>query len=209
MGASQDDGEAQNQERPQHRVKLTRGFWIGRTPVTLGAYHRFVTATKGQPPPLPDHAQTGQHPVVNISWHDAVAYCRWARGRLPSEPEWEYAARGGNASPRYGQLEKIAWSKENSGSATHPVGQLEPNGYGLYDTLGNVWEWCSDWFEESYYESSPPEDPRGPDKGTSRLLRGGSWANDAGSARVSYRFMNGPKMRVYVLGFRCVREVIP
>jgi formylglycine-generating enzyme required for sulfatase activity len=209
MGASPDNKEAYPDEKPLHRVEITRGFWIGQTPVTVDAYRRFVTVTKGQMPKEPSFAQTGRHPVVNVDWNAAAAYCQWAGGHLPSEAEWEYAARAGNASPRYGQLEKIAWFDKNAGGATHPVAQLEPNAYGLCDTLGNVWEWCSDWFADSYYKTSPPKDPRGPDKGTSRSLRGGSWYDFAWDARVSFRSRNHPGFRDNNLGFRCVREVIP
>jgi formylglycine-generating enzyme required for sulfatase activity len=209
MGASPDDNEAYDWEKPQHRVEITRGFWIGQTPVTADAYQRFVSATKHAKPPKPRFTQTGQHPAVNVSWNDALAYCKWAGGRLPTEAEWEYAARGGNPAPRYGEIEKIAWFDKNSGGATHPVGHLAANACWLFDTLGNVWEWCSDWFSDGYYKDSPPKDPRGPDSGEHRSLRGGGWSFNAGLVRVSNRFWDLPDDRDFGLGFRCVREVIP
>jgi formylglycine-generating enzyme required for sulfatase activity len=209
MGASPDDSEAGSWEKPQHRVEITRGFWIGQAPVTVDAYRRFVAATKGSIPEKPPFAQTGEHPVVKVSWYDAVAYCRWASGRLPTEAECEYAARGRSTAPRYGALKNIAWFDENSGGATHPVAQLAANGYGIYDTLGNVWEWCSDWFDDGYYKSSPPRDPPGPASGAMRSLRGGSWNYYARNVRVSDRNRNQPGSRFDDLGFRCVRELIP
>jgi formylglycine-generating enzyme required for sulfatase activity len=209
MGALPDDSEAYDREKPQHSVEIARGFWIGQTPVTVDAYQRFVAVAKHRRLPRPSFAQTGQHPVVNVSWDDAVAYCKWAGGRLPTEAEWEYAARGGNPAPRYGELEKVAWFDKNSASGTHPVGQLAANAYGLFDTLGNVWEWCRDWFSDSYYTDSPPKDPGGPGSGDYRVLRGGSWNGYARFARASFRYRNQPDIRNFNLGFRCVREVIP
>jgi formylglycine-generating enzyme required for sulfatase activity len=209
MGASPDDKEAAHYEEPQHEVEITRGFWIGQTPVTVDAYGRFASATKRQMVGEHGFAQTGDHPVVNASWDDAVAYGQWIAGRLPTEAEWEYAARGGSGQPRYGELDRIAWYDKTSGNAAHPVGQLAPNGHGLYDTLGNVFEWCSDWFDGAYYKNSPARDPVGPTMGEYRALRGGSWNYDAWYARVSVRDGFRPDVRYNVLGFRCVREVIP
>jgi formylglycine-generating enzyme len=210
MGASKGDREAEGNEKPQHEVETTREFWISRTPVTVGAYRKFVEATHGQMPGSPRFAQDDTHPVVNVSWDEAMAYCKWAECRLPTEAEWEYAARGGSPKPRYGDLDKIAWYDQNSGGVTHPVGKLNPNGYGLHDTLGNVWEWCSDWYDEKYYRSNPGgwRDPQGPPAGTLRSLRGGSWNDNAWVARVSDRNWFHPEVRFSSLGFRCVREVI-
>jgi formylglycine-generating enzyme required for sulfatase activity/cellulose biosynthesis protein BcsQ len=208
MGASVDDADATVHERPQHRVAITSGFWISQTPVTVEAYLRFVAACKRKMPEEPDFPQLNKHPVMNVTWQDARDYCAWAGGRLPTEAEWEYAARGGSSAPRYGPLDSIAWYIQNSGSQTHAVGQLAPNSFGAYDMLGNVWEWCQDWFSDDYYKSSAYHDPAGPKEGKHRVSRGGAWYTDAGEVRVSARDFQPPAFRFNGLGFRCVREVI-
>jgi formylglycine-generating enzyme required for sulfatase activity len=121
---------------------------MGQTPVTVGAYKRFAAATGGQMPPAPGFNAgwaSDNMPMVNITWNDGEAYCRWSGGRLPTEAEWEYAARGGSTEARYGDLGQIAWYSENSGGRTHEVAQKQANRFGLYDMLGNVWEWVNDW----------------------------------------------------------------
>ena len=118
-----------------------------------------------------------------------------ARGRAgdcPTEAEWEYAARGGSTGARYGSLGEVAWYNENSESKTHPVGERRANGFGLYDMLGNVWEWANDWYDPNYYQNSPSQDPKGPTSGTLRVLRGGAWISGAGNVRVSGRSMGFP-----------------
>ena len=132
--------------------------------------------------------QTDEHPVVNVSWNDAVAFITWmsrkerASYRLPTEAEWEYACRAGSETwTRYcfgddGKvLGEYAWYFANAGSGTHPVGEKKPNAIGLYDMHGNVWEWCTDWFDADYYKQSPAEDPQGPKLTSLRVARGGGW----------------------------------
>lgn len=210
MGCSPDDDEGFDDEKPQHLVRIPRGFWLGQTPVTVGAYRRFVSATAWRAPEKPEFSQTDEHPVVNVSWEDAAAYCEWAGGRLPTEAEWEYAARAGKSAARYGPIDEIAWYSENSGGQTHPVRQLKPNDWGLYDMLGNVVEWVGDWYEEDYYEKlpTPAIDPKGPSSGNYRVWRGGSWLLLPRFVRASVRLRNLPVVRVNSFGFRCVREVI-
>ncbi len=169
----------------------------------------------------PGLSQDDTHPVSCVSWNDAVAYAEWLsdklapagikqgtgnkRYRLPSEAEWEYAARSGGKREKYSggdDLDSVAWYANNSGSKTHPVGQKNPNGLGLYDMTGNLWEWCSDWFDEKYYSNSPKDNPKGADSGIYRVVRGGSWYNAPYRLRTSVRGEREPEKRANGSGFR-------
>jgi serine/threonine-protein kinase len=210
MGCSPGDSECYDDEKPAHQVTITRGFWIGQTPVTVGAYKRFAEATGRQMPPAPNFNNGWANenmPIVNVTWSDAQAYCGWMGGRLPTEAEWEYAARGGNTEARYGPIDEVAWYSNNSGGQTHDVKQKRANGFGLYDMLGNVLQWVNDWFDQNYYQSSPSQDPQGPTSGQYRVLRGGSWIDYPRVVRVSDRGRLNPAVRGLDVGLRCGREV--
>ena len=155
-------------------------------------------------------------PVVGISWHDAVAYCEWLSKqtgqtyRLPTEAEWEYAARGGKESKGFyyagsNELDEVGWYNENSEAKTQPVGEKKPNELGLYDMSGNVWEWCQDWYGD--YPQGTLRDPKGPDTGQYRVLRGGSWHYYVSYCRLPLRFHYGPTGRVNGFGFRLARSL--
>jgi formylglycine-generating enzyme required for sulfatase activity len=199
MGCSPGDSECEANEKPAHRVTITKGFWIGQTEVTQAAYER---VTKGNQ----SYFKGASLPVETISWDEAGAYCKAVGMRLPTEAEWEYAARGGNQAAPYGALDAVAWYSGNSGSTTHEVGQKQANGYGLYDTLGNVWEWVADWFDEKYYASSPANDPQGPSSGQYRVLRGGAFVYVSRIARVSYRLRYEPSSVMVTVGVRCAGD---
>ena len=210
MGCSPGDKECYDAEKPPHQVMITRGFWLGQTEVTVGAYKRFATGTGRAVPTAPDFNpgwSNKQMPIVNVSWDDAQAYCAWAGGRLPTEAEWEYAARAGGTEERYGSLDEVAWYRQNSGQQTHPVGEKQANGFGLFDALGNVWEWVSDWYDEKYYQRSPSQNPAGPARGDYHVLRGGAWSSGPELVRVSGRVRVDPGYRGISSGFRCVGEV--
>jgi formylglycine-generating enzyme required for sulfatase activity len=145
-------------------------------------------------------------PVVNVGWDDAAAYCQWAGGRLPTEAEWEYAARAGTTGARYADLDSAAWYQSNSAKPTHPVGQKMPNGFGLYDMFGNVMEWVADWYDDFYYRQSPAQDPAGPSSGQYRVMRGGNWTHTARYMRASTRWRSEPTYSAWALGCRCVLE---
>jgi formylglycine-generating enzyme required for sulfatase activity len=209
MGCSPGDNECSDDEKPAHQVTITRGFWIGQTPVTVGAYKRFAAATGRQMPDAPgfNNGWTNDNmPIVVMRWDDAQAYCTWIGGRLPTEAEWEYAARGGSAEERYGNLDEIAWYDQNSGAQTHDVAQKRANGFGLYDMLGNVWQIADDWYDEHYYQGSPSQDPRGPASRQHRVLRGGSWMDGPRNVRVSFRDWFNRALWADNVGFRCVGE---
>jgi formylglycine-generating enzyme required for sulfatase activity len=211
MGCSPRDDQCSGDERPSHHVTITRGFRVGQTPVTVGAYKRFAEATGRHMPVAAPNINEGwmndDMPIVIVSWSDARDYCMWAGGRLPTEAEWEYAARAGSTEARYGNLDDIAWYPGNSRYRVQDVGRKLSNGFGLYDMLGNVWEWVNDWYAYSYYQGSPFKDPPGPAGGQLHVLRGGSSGGTAGNVRVSCRTGGDPTNRGNDYGFRCVWEM--
>ncbi len=199
MGCFPGDAECMPSESPAHTVTLTKGFWMGQTEVTQAAYQRVMGTN-----PSSFHGE--RLPVESVTWDDANGYCRAVGMRLPTEAEWEHAARAGSTAPRYGDLDAIAWYKGNSRKQTHEVGQKQPNAWQLYDMLGNVWELVADWYDGNYYSQSPLQDPRGPSSGEFRTVRGGSWLNLAGGTLASPRLLLLPGVRDASLGFRCVGE---
>jgi formylglycine-generating enzyme required for sulfatase activity len=181
-------------------VTLTQGFWIGQVPVTVAAYRQVA---KDSRLPMPDVPWKDTCPITGVSWHEAIEYCRRVGGRLPTEAEWAYAARAGYPGPRYGEANKIAWYRVTP-PGPRPVRGKEPNAWGLYDVLGNVWEWCMDWFQE--YTADPLTDPQGPETGEYRIIRGGSWDDHVRMTRLSARSWRAPDHRSTTCGFRVVVE---
>ncbi len=211
MGCSPGDFEFREDEKPRHEVIITKGFWLGQTSVTVEAYKRFAKAAgieMPNPPAFNPGWSHGRLPIVNVGWKGAHAYCAWAGGRLPTEAEWEYAARGGSSEPRYAPIDAIAWYKSNSGWKAHPVGEKLPNAFGLFDMLGNVWEWVHDWYDEGYGKDMHVIDPRGPASGEFRVLRGGSWGGAARYIRASSRNGVLPGDWGHGVGFRCALDAI-
>jgi len=201
MGCSPGDSECFDQEKPTHAVAISKGFWMGQTDVTQAAYQRVIGSN---PSHFTVQLQGDSLPVETVSWDEARRYCQAVGGRLPTEAEWEYAARAGSAAARYGNLDDIAWSSSNSGAFTHGVGKKQPNAFGLYDMLGNVWQWTADWFAD--YQAGQKQDPAGPGAGLYRTLRGGAWNFNSRNARVSNRARSVPANRDNNIGFRCVAE---
>jgi formylglycine-generating enzyme required for sulfatase activity len=163
----------------------------------------------------PGFEQDHSHPVVCVTWNDAEHYAAWLSGKgkqryhLPTEAQWEYAARGGGRIERYAggdDVDALSWYSENSGGATHPVGLKKPNALGLYDMSGNVWQWTADWYSQGYYRQSPRINPKGAGEGTKKIFRGGSWFYDARGVRASYRDFANPDYRSSYLGFRLVYD---
>jgi len=217
-------------EAPVHMVEMSRVFEMGKYEVTRAPFRTFVEAT-GYDAESGDgcwvyttkwERQAGaswrntfvgdDRPVVCVSWLDAQAMMDWLnradiryRYRLPTEAEWEYAARAGTTGKYAGDLDELGWYVANSGGKTHAVGQKRSNAWGLYDMHGNVWEWVQDWYDSAYYGSSPGVDPSGASSGLDRVLRGGGWHLPAEYARAAIRFNNTPGYRINYLGFRLVR----
>ncbi len=197
MGCAPGDLLCYGQESPAHEVQLTKGFWIGQTEVPQEAFQRLMGAN-------PSYFKGAKLPVETISWDEAGAYCEAVGMRLPTEAEWEYAARAGNSGVLYGALDGVAWHGGNSGTRTHEVAQKMPNKLGLYDVLGNVREWVSDW--SAQFESHVEQDPRGPTNGSQRMTRGASWNLGSTSARLSYRWGESPGNRYSDVGVRCAGD---
>jgi formylglycine-generating enzyme required for sulfatase activity len=240
-------------ESPSHEVEVAP-FWMDAREVTVAEFAKFVEATgyktdaeqfgwsgvfdkesgdwkrvdgaDWRHPEGPGSGAAPEEPVCQVSWRDASAYARWAGKRLPTEAEWEFAARGGLAGRRYAWGDELRprgrpvanwWQGEFPARDTGedgfkgraPVGSFEPNGYGLYDVAGNVWEWCADWYGGDYYAASPRAYPRGPSAGEERVIRGGSWMcseNFCSNYRVAARSHATPDTGLDNLGFRCARD---
>jgi formylglycine-generating enzyme required for sulfatase activity len=258
MGSPESDTEAETDEKPQHRVRITQPFYLGVTEVTRGQFRRFVDengyqteaekdgkggwgwnedAKKFEQNPRytwqnPGFEQTDEHPVVNVSWNDAVAFTEWLSRkegntyRLPTEAEWEYACRAGTttryscgddpeglaavgniadgtAKAKYADWTTIA--ARDGYIYTAPVGRFQPNEFGLYDMHGNVWEWCSDGYAADYYKQSPVDDPPGAAGAAPRVIRGGSWDRIPRRCRSAYRLGVAPADRFSHVGFRLAR----
>lgn len=197
--------------RPVHEVTL-KTFKLGKTQTTVAQWKTFCSATgRSMPEKAPSSGWTDSHPIEKVNWYDAMEYCAWLSKktntpyRLPTEAEWEYAARGGKLSKGSpfsggGRLDHVGWFENNSENKTHAVAIKKPNELGLYDMSGNVWEWCSDWYGE--YAATAQTNPQGPDTGTYRVLRGGGAEYAALSCRVAYRFFGNPEGCYFSNGFR-------
>jgi Sulfatase-modifying factor enzyme 1 len=182
MGCSPGDSQCVDLEEPPHAEQIANGFWLGQTEVTQAAWKKVKNYD-------PSHFKGDQLPVEEVEWAQAGDYCKAIGGRLPTEKEWEYAARAGAAGARYGVLDAVAWYYANSGGTTHPVGLKQANAFGLYDMLGNVLEWTADDYSSGL-----------------KVVRGGSWNNSSGFVRASVRVRYVPAGRENVIGFRCVGE---
>ncbi len=269
MGAADSDKDANKDETPQHRVRISRPFRLGVHEVTVGQFRAFVdatghkTAAESEPSSGFDEAtrtfqyeqrgfhwrnlgwkQTNDHPVLNVTWFDATAFCKWLSKqeactyRLPTEAEWEYARRAGTESrflngssidhlrlianvqdlslaekkPRFSNSElssylesPVPWDDGHPFSAL--VGKYRPNGFGLYDMLGNAAEWCQDWYGDDAYRDSPTTDPTGPANGADRVVRGGAFLHQPRHCRVTQRVSGSPNYHNYIIGFRVALEV--
>ena len=209
-------GEGQDDERPVHGVEVD-AFECAVHPVTQAEYAAFLLATGHHPPrDWPSTLEATALPVTGVSWLDAEAYCDWRAAigrpvRLPTEAEWERAARGGREGARYPWGDAIPRWVPDGGRGPlpgpWPVTLGEPNGFGLFGIGGNIHEWCADWYSPTYYAGSPERDPRGPESGARRVSRGGAWRHATTVSRCSQRSAIAPELRYTDYGFRVVRSV--
>lgn len=223
MGCTaEQEGACEEDELPVRQVSVP-SFRISRTEVTHEQYVRFLNESEIKTAEayadkklihVNAHVEYANgrwsvvvgyesYPMIYVSWFGAAAYCRWAGGRLPTEAEWEYAARGGSKSAKRkyagsNAANEVAWFAGNSDNHVHPVARKKPNELGLFDMSGNVWEWCADWYVSNAYAVELPDDM----SGTIRVLRGGSWNDDLPNCRTTYRFNNAPESSYGNLGFR-------
>lgn len=248
MGSAECEEGYWQGEGPPHLVRITRPFYLGARQVTVSEFARFVaetgylTGTERSADPTqgsPNYSwratgypQTGDHPVVHVTWQDAREFCRWLSKhegqlyRLPTEAEWEYACRAGSTTRfHFGNDPEGLACVANTADATAkevfphwgtirardgfvftaPVASFTPNAFGLYDMHGNVWEWCADWYDPEYYSVSPLKDPAGPVSGSQRVARGGSWSDIARLCRSASRGWAAPDLHNHDLGFRVVQ----
>jgi len=232
MGSPPEEKDRFTSEGPVHQVYLDE-YYIGEKEVTVGEWRKFTNEVFypwDKWSLLETYAPGESHPILFVTWEDAQAFCRWLSKkekkiyRMPTEAEWEKAARGGMQGKKYpwgdeppngtqcnfaDKNTEFPWSDKNSDDRyvfTAPVGSFPPNGYGLYDIAGNAWEWCEDWFDWNYYQYSPKKNPKGSDSGIDRVMRGGSWCNDASLIRCAFRGAIFPDVPNHPRGFRVVME---
>lgn len=209
------DRNGEKDEQPEHKVELS-SFYIGRTEVTRAQWRAYCQATGRSMPERAWFKQDEDHPVINVSWDQAVAYCVWLseqtgkKYRLPTEAEWEFAARGGIKSNGYAYSggvapDSVGWVGRKT-EGTQPVAKKKPNELGIFDMTGNVWEWCSDWYDPVYYQSASSSNPQGPVQGKFFTFRGGAWDIGARNSRVTYRNPLAPTSRNHNKGFRVASE---
>jgi formylglycine-generating enzyme required for sulfatase activity len=223
MGSPAGEKDREDEEGPPHEVTISKPFYVGVYTVTQAQWKAVMGTTVAQQRDRADKDSSlfgvgDDHPMYFVSWEEAVDFCKrlsqktGRAARLPAEAEWEYACRAGSKTrfsfgddTEYEQLTEYVWYENNSDSKTHPVGRKKPNGWGLYDMHGNVWQWCSDW--AGSYGKEAQTDPTGPASGSDRVLRGGSWNNNAHHCRSAIRQGRSPDYRIHFLGFRVVVEL--
>jgi len=219
------DGPGAPADEQPVRTVYVSAFYIDRCEVTNAEYRRFVMET-GHAPPHSDAPQaapytwtgsdyppgTADHPVVLVRWHDAAAYAAWSGKRLPTEAEWEKAARSGMTGQKFPYGNRLELKQANyyksylRAKELRPVASFEPSALGLYDMAGNVWEWCQDWYSADYYRSGAGVNPQGPPNGDYKVIRGGSWMNDETFLQCARRGKHSPDQKSPSIGFRCVRS---
>ncbi len=205
MGCFPENSVCAAPERPARRVQITKPFEIGRYEVTQAQWQAVMGSN-------PSHFKGNDLPVEQVGWNDVQEFLKKLNAqndgfeyRLPTEAEWEFAARASASESMTDRLHEVAWYDANAAHQPHRVGQKQPNAWGLHDMLGNVSEWVQDFFDLTYYSTGPSADPTGPATGTNRVIRGGSWAGPAQQARVSFRVQMPPSGGTGTIGFRCVR----
>lgn len=210
MGATPEQGkDGDDSEKPKHKVTL-KSYSISEAPVTVAQYREFCNATGRKMPPAPKWGWIDNHPIVNVSWFDAAAFAEWFGGRLPTEAEWEFAARGGNLSKHYkysgsNTPDEVAWYADNTKqTGTRPVRAKKPNELGLYDMSGNVYEWCLNWKYD--YTDEDEIDPQGPAEGYIKASKGGSWHSSTKCVRVANRDDDPPEFFSHNVGFRIAKD---
>ncbi len=195
-------------EKPVHEVTLS-DFYISQYPITVKQYRLFCDETGKPMPKKPSWGWRSDHPIVNVSWEEAKAYCEWKNGRLPTEAEWEFSAIGGKKKRVYeysgsNQAKDVAWYEKNARSQTYMVGKKTANELNLFDMSGNVWEWCIDRYAS--YNGEPQNNPQGPTEGNKRVLRGGSWNCGDYRLRITVRRGIDSKYKHSDVGFRLVKS---
>lgn len=235
MGSKKSDASAELDEQKEHTVTLNT-FEINKFEVTVWEWKQFIKANKMKMPPKPTWGWQDNYPINGITWNEAIAYCNWlsikeklqpcytkkgpnflcnfqANGyRLPTEAEWEFAAKGGTSSKNYrfsgsDKIEDVAWYKSNSKGHPNTIGTKLPNELGIYDMSGNVWEWCWDWYNKDFYKQEKGDNPKGPEMGERRTVRGGSWDSQPNYIRPANRISTIPSKTHEFYGFRTARTL--